>query len=157
MAECLLKTLGAEKKGRGDYGSGIAAEKEFLARIGVAGDELNIFDGSGLSRCDMVSPNALVTILSYMHRSPNSKVWIDSLPAAGGDGTLHLSMRGTPAEGNLRAKTGNLGWVQSLAGYVTTKGGEPLVFALIVNNFKCPDSEIYKIRTQIGAALASLP
>jgi D-alanyl-D-alanine carboxypeptidase/D-alanyl-D-alanine-endopeptidase (penicillin-binding protein 4) len=66
-------------------------------------------------------------------------------------------MRKTPAEGNLRAKTGNLGWVQSIAGYVNTKSGEPLVFALIANNYKCSDDVIYHMRTQIGVALASLP
>jgi len=156
MAECLLKTLGAEKKGHGSYGSGMDVENGFLARIGVASDEVNISDGSGLSRCDMVSPNALVTILSYMYKSPNSKVWIDSLPVAGGDGTLYFSMKGTAAEGNLRAKTGNLGWVQSISGYVNTKGGEPLVFSLIVNNYKCSDNEIYRMRTRIGVALAEM-
>ena len=157
MAECLLKTLGAEKKGHGTDSSGIDAETEFLRRIGVESDEVNIFDGSGLSRCDMVSPSALVTILSYMYKSPNSKVWTDSLPVAGGDGTLYLSMRGTAAQGNLRAKTGNVGWVQTLAGYVNTKGGEPLVFALMVNNFKCSNNEIYRMRTNVGVALAELP
>lgn len=157
MAECLVRTLGAEKKGRGNCGSGIDAETEFLTRIGVESDEVNISDGSGLSRCDMVSPNAFVKILSYMYKSPNSKVWLESLPVAGGDGTLYFSMKGTAAEGNLRAKTGNLGWVQSTAGYVTTKGGEPLAFALIQNNYMCSEDLIYRMRNQIGVALANLP
>lgn len=157
MAECLQKTLGAEAKGSGTAWAGISAEEEFLTKIGAPMDEVNILDGSGLSRCDMVSPKVLVTVLSYMHKSANSKVWIDSLPVAGGDGTLYLSMRKTPAEGNLRAKTGNVGWVQTIAGYVNTKSGEPLVFALMANNYTCSDDVIYHMRTQVGVALAELP
>lgn len=157
MAECLQKTLGAEVKKSGTAWSGIGVEQEFLTKIGVPMDQVNILDGSGLSRCDMISPTVLVTVLTYMHKSPNSKVWIDSLPVAGGDGTLALSMKGTLAEGNLRAKTGNVGWVQTIAGYVNTKGGEPLVFALMANNYKCSDDVIYRMRTQIGVALAELP
>jgi len=157
MAESLLRTLGAQVKGRGTGSAGISAEIDYLKKIGVEPDEVNIQDGSGLSRADMVSPRALVTILKYMYKSPYSKVWLDSLPVAGGDGTLYFSMRGTAAEGNLRAKTGNLGWVQSMSGYVNTKGGEPLVFSLIVNNYKCSDNDIYRMRTKIGVTLAELP
>jgi D-alanyl-D-alanine carboxypeptidase/D-alanyl-D-alanine-endopeptidase (penicillin-binding protein 4) len=58
-----------------------------------------------------------------------------SLPIAGRDGTLAARMKGTAAEGNVRAKSGTLANVRSLAGYVTGANGEPLVFAIVANNF----------------------
>jgi D-alanyl-D-alanine carboxypeptidase/D-alanyl-D-alanine-endopeptidase (penicillin-binding protein 4) len=62
----------------------------------------------------------------------------DALPIAGVDGTLRTRMRGTPAEGNVRAKTGSLSSVASLGGYVTTAAGEHLVFSMMLNNY--PDA-----------------
>jgi D-alanyl-D-alanine carboxypeptidase/D-alanyl-D-alanine-endopeptidase (penicillin-binding protein 4) len=58
-----------------------------------------------------------------------------ALPIAGVDGTLRNRMRGTPAENNLRAKTGSLSSAASLSGYVTSAAGERLVFSIIVNNY----------------------
>jgi len=57
------------------------------------------------------------------------------LPIAGVDGTLRNRMKGTTAENNVRAKTGSLSSAASLAGYLTTAGGEILVFAIMVNNY----------------------
>ncbi len=79
----------------------------------------------------------------------------DALPIAGVDGTLRTRMRGTPAEGNLRAKTGSLSSVASLSGYVTTAAGEHLVFSMMLNNY--PDAGALRRDSidAIGILLAS--
>ncbi|MDQ5844980.1 MAG: D-alanyl-D-alanine carboxypeptidase, partial [Acidobacteriota bacterium] len=92
-------------------------------------------DGSGLSRGDMVTPEATLQLLTYMRRHRYATAFRDALPIAGVDGTLRNRLKGTPAENNLRAKTGTLSSATSLSGYVTTAAGEELVFSIIVNNY----------------------
>ena len=70
-----------------------------------------------------------------MSKHRYATVFYDSMPIAGVDGTLRNRMKGTPAENNLRAKTGSLSSAASLAGYVKTAGGEKLAFAIMVNNY----------------------
>jgi len=156
IAEVLLKTLGAERKGYGSASKGEEVEMEFLKKIGADLTAISISDGSGLSRLNLVSPRNLVTILKYMYRHPKGQVFMDSLPVAGVDGTLRKRMKGTPAEGNVRAKTGYVGRVASLSGYVTTKSGEPLVFSMIFNNHLCRHSEATAVMDKILAAVAAL-
>ena len=141
IAECLLKQLGAKVKGAGGAAAGADVEMDYLKKIGADVTAISIADGSGLSRYDLVSPRNLLAILKYMHGHKDSQVFIDSLPVAGVDGTLKKRMKGTAAEGNVRAKTGYIGAVRALSGYVTTKSGEPLVFSILMNNHLCRSSE----------------
>lgn len=115
--------------------AGLAALATFVVKAGLSGGEVRLEEGSGLSRHNLVTPRALVGLLQFMRRHPSAGVFVESLPMAGVDGTLRTRMRGTPAEGNLRAKTGSLNLVNTLAGYVTTAAGEPLAFALLLNNY----------------------
>lgn len=114
---------------------GIEAVRLFLREAGVDALGLSLDDGSGLSRSDMVTPNATVQLLSYMRRHAAGSAFHDALPIAGVDGTLRNRMKGTAAENNLRAKTGTLSSASSLSGYITTAGGEDLVFSITVNNY----------------------
>lgn len=115
--------------------AGLRALAAFLQRAGIPAGEVRFEEGSGLSRHNMVTPRALVRLLEYMTRHPHAAVFREALPVAGVDGTLRTRLRGTPAEGNLRAKTGSLDLVSALAGYVTTAAGESLVFALLLNQY----------------------
>lgn len=114
---------------------GIEVVQLFLREAGVDPVPLSLDDGSGLSRGDLVTPEATVQLLSYMRRHATSAAFREALPIAGVDGTLRNRMKGTAAENNLRAKTGTLSSASSLSGYVTTAGGEDLVFSIIVNNY----------------------
>ena len=139
-AQLLLLQVGAAPSadGEGEQTSeqaGLAVLPAFLAKAGLGVGEARIEEGSGLSRHNLVTPRALVGLLEYMRRHPHANVFLESLPVAGVDGTLRTRLRGTPAEGNLRAKTGSLSQVSTLAGYVNTAAGEPLAFALLLNNY----------------------
>ena len=114
---------------------GIHELNKFLAEAGIKRGEVLFEEGSGLSRNNLTTPNATVTLLQFMNRQKCAQVYLDALPIAGVDGTLKNRMKGTPAAGNLRAKTGTLRWANSLSGHVTTAAGEHLIFSLMVNRY----------------------
>ncbi len=139
FAEQLLKAIGLEKLGFGSVANGVTAVKEVFAEIGLNPENIVMADGSGLSYLNMVTPKQVVDLLKYMYS--NKKVYSDfynSLPIAGIDGTLGKRMKNTIAEGVVRAKTGYIGHVRSLSGYVVTGDNEPLAFSMIANNFNVP-------------------
>jgi serine-type D-Ala-D-Ala carboxypeptidase/endopeptidase (penicillin-binding protein 4) len=114
---------------------GIEAVKSFLKSVGIRPEALVLDDGSGLSRNDMITAEASVQLLTFMSKHRYASVFRDALPIAGIDGTLRNRMKGTPAENNLRAKTGSLSSAASLGGYMTTAAGEKLAFSIMVNNY----------------------
>jgi D-alanyl-D-alanine carboxypeptidase/D-alanyl-D-alanine-endopeptidase (penicillin-binding protein 4) len=143
--ELILRTLGrtqpqlsVDSRDRTDEELGLAIVRGFLHQAGIADNDVALDDGSGLSRNDLISANTTVQLLTYMSKHKYFAQFRDALPIAGVDGTLSTRMRGTPAEKNVRAKTGSLSSVASLSGYVTTAAGEHLVFSMMLNNY--PDA-----------------
>jgi D-alanyl-D-alanine carboxypeptidase/D-alanyl-D-alanine-endopeptidase (penicillin-binding protein 4) len=114
---------------------GVRELNKFLAEVGIKKGETFFEEGSGLSRDNLTTPNATVALLQFMNRHKCADVYVAALPIAGVDGTLKSRMKGTPAAGNVRAKTGTLHWANSISGFVTTAGGEHLVFSLMLNRY----------------------
>ncbi|MCI0412931.1 D-alanyl-D-alanine carboxypeptidase/D-alanyl-D-alanine-endopeptidase [bacterium] len=135
FADSIAKTIAAVDNEEGSFQGAEKAIRETLAPLGINPSELVMEDGSGLSGYDFVTPNLLAQILVGIYKGPLFPYFYDSLPVAGVDGTLKNRMVGTYAEGNVRAKTGFIGGVRSLSGYVKTRDGERLAFAVIANNF----------------------
>ena len=153
-AETLLKTLGSGPSGQ-STAAGRSSAQAALQAWGVGPDGLILRDGSGLSRYDYVTPEALVTILTHIDRQASLKgPFEESLPIAGRDGSLSNRMKGTAAEGNARAKTGSMSNVRGLSGYVTTADGEPLVFSILANNFETAPDTINRTADAIVVRLA---
>lgn len=125
---------------------GIAELNKFLVKAGIKRDETIFDEGSGLSRENLTTPNATVTLLGYMSHRPDFAVYYDALPIAGVDGTLRNRFKGTPVAGNLHAKTGTLHWANSLSGYMTNAAGEHLVISMMLNRYQNPDSGRSKTR-----------
>lgn len=113
---------------------GLAVLADWMAKAGLDPGSVQLEDGAGGSRRNLVQPDAIVRLLAHMDRQPEAAAFRDSLPVAGVDGTLRLRMGGTAAQGNLRAKTGTLRGTHALSGYVTSAGGERLAFAILLNN-----------------------
>jgi D-alanyl-D-alanine carboxypeptidase/D-alanyl-D-alanine-endopeptidase (penicillin-binding protein 4) len=155
IGEALLKTLGLEKTGIGTADAGAAVISTQLRDWGIDSTEYVVYDGSGLSRHDLVTPHAIVTILSTMRKDTAFSVYYDAFPIAGVDGTIRSRMKGTPAENNLHGKTGTIEFVRSLSGYVDTADGQRLVFSFLSNHFTTPVSEITRVQDAVGALLAS--
>ena len=114
---------------------GVAELKKFLGSAGIRKGETFFEEGSGLSRDNMTTPDATVTLLRYMSRHACAQPYLEALPVAGVDGTLKSRMKGTPAAGNVRAKTGTLQWANTISGHVTTAAGEHLLFSLMLNRY----------------------
>ncbi len=143
-AELILRTLGKERgasapdpdprknRERGDDEAGTAVVKSWLDRNGIATDDLAIRDGSGLSRLDLVTPEATARLLVAIARTNSASAFHDSLPIAGRDGTL--SDRLASSSGRVVAKTGTLTYTHSLSGYATTPGNEILAFSIFCND-----------------------
>lgn len=156
-AETVLKVLGAEKKGTpGSAERGLAVVKEFLSQRGLDTTSMRLVDGSGLSRMNLTSPEAVVQLLQEMDNSEHASIWRHSLPVAGIDGTIGNRMRGTSAEGNLRAKTGTLTAVTTLSGYVQTADGEPLALSIMMMNYTKPASAYRQVQDRIATFLSQL-
>jgi D-alanyl-D-alanine carboxypeptidase/D-alanyl-D-alanine-endopeptidase (penicillin-binding protein 4) len=135
--------------------AGRAAARAVLAPWGVTDAGLIQRDGSGLSRYDYVTAEALVAILAHVHGDDRLRGRFEAtLPVAGRDGTLATRMKGTPAEANARAKTGSMTAVRALSGYVTTSDGEPLAFSILANNFETAADVITKAADDIVVRLA---
>lgn len=117
---------------------GLAAIHQFLDTNDLPVDEVRFDEGSGLSNNNMATANSFVALLQFMWQHPASKDFIDTLPIAAEDGTLRHRFHGTPAAGNIHAKTGTLHWTRSLSGYVTSAAGEHLAFSLLLNRYDQP-------------------
>lgn len=105
-----------------------------IADAGLSERDIELFDGSGLSVYNRVTPRGVVSFLLWADRQPWGQTWRASFPVAGRDGTLAMRFRGTALEGRLFAKTGSLHGVNALSGFMETSGGRTLVFAVFAND-----------------------
>ena len=122
---------------------GLETVRTTLAGFGLPPESYLPRDGSGLSRYDYVSADALTTLLEAIASNPtHADRFRSTLPVAGVSGLLANRMKGTSAEGRVAAKTGALFNIRAISGYLTTLSGEPMVFSILVNNFRVPNAEI---------------
>lgn len=154
-AELLMRTLGARFGELGNGSEGVEITKSVCTQMGINPNYLVLNDGSGLSRYNLVTPKSVVTLLRYMRKSKYGKLFYDSLPIAGVDGTIANRMLGTAALNNVHAKTGTLDRVRALSGYVTSKDGEEFVFSMIVNNYTVPKPMADVIQNTVCTLLAN--
>jgi serine-type D-Ala-D-Ala carboxypeptidase/endopeptidase (penicillin-binding protein 4) len=132
IADMLLKEIGFAASGRGSLVDGGVATRAALAPLCVALAGATD-DGSGLSRANARSAREWRVLLQAALGAPWWPLLHDSLPVAGRSGTLASRLRGTPAEGNVRAKTGTIIGGAALSGYGTTASGRAFVFSVVVN------------------------
>jgi D-alanyl-D-alanine carboxypeptidase/D-alanyl-D-alanine-endopeptidase (penicillin-binding protein 4) len=133
-AELALRLLGKEKGSAGSIEGGLEVTRGFLTSAGIKPEQFVFYDGSGLSRENLVSPSAIVQLLLYADHQPWGKLFEDTLPLSGVDGSLADRLKAPPAKGAVRAKTGSLNHVNSLSGYATTVTGERVAFSILSNN-----------------------
>jgi D-alanyl-D-alanine carboxypeptidase/D-alanyl-D-alanine-endopeptidase (penicillin-binding protein 4) len=132
-AESMFYQLAAMNKKR--YASSKDAVElinKLIKNLGFDPKRYEVVDGSGISLYNYLSAELEIAFLRYAYRQNNIYNHLFySLPVAGEDGTLSRRMRSTLAHGNVRAKTGTVEGVSTLAGYATAANGHPLAFCVM--------------------------
>jgi len=150
-AEMLLKGLGARYRGKGTTRHGASVVRQTLAELGA---RPRIRDGSGLARSNRTTPHQVVRMLEGMYPDAAGPAFRASLAVAGRSGTVAGRMRGTPAAGRCKLKTGTLSNVSALAGYCRARTGRDISFALLMNRVN--PSGARAIQDRIAIAIARL-
>jgi len=153
-AELALRLAGKLALNDGSFEGGNAAVKRFLLQAGLPEEDFILLDGSGLSRRDLISPEAIVQLLTYARRQPWGTVFEESLPIANIDGTLSDRFANSPAAGLVHAKTGTLSHVSALSGYGQTLDGRHFAFSIFCNNYNLPSSRV--VTTAMDAIVRAL-
>jgi D-alanyl-D-alanine carboxypeptidase/D-alanyl-D-alanine-endopeptidase (penicillin-binding protein 4) len=132
--EMLLRTVARQGGVWGTDDDLMRVPQDFYASAGVSPDDVIQSDASGLSRHDLVTPRAIVALLTFAQKQPWFETYYNSLPVAGVDGTLEDRMKNTPAAGHIHAKTGSVEHVRTLSGFAETASGRRLIFSFLSNN-----------------------
>ncbi len=141
-AEILLRLLGRERGNAGTVEGGLEVMRQFLTQVGVSSDQYAFYDGSGLSRQNLVTPQAIVQLLRYAAAQPWGAAYKASFPEAGVDGSLAERLTAPRLQKRVEAKTGSLSGVRALSGYATTDSGQAVVFSILSNNLNLPAKRV---------------
>lgn len=155
IAGALFKKLGQlYTKKQGTWETGSMAVSQILAKhTGMSLSGLKILDGSGLSPSNLTTPAQMMQVLDFaFHHSATNDAFISALPIAGVDGTLKHRLSNIARR--VRAKTGTISGVVSLAGYVSTADNEVLAFVIMVNGNKGWTWKYKEMEDRIATALA---
>lgn len=142
FAEGFLKQMAYQKTGVGSTTEGCKLITNYWKDKGMDMTGFYMCDGSGLSRFNAVTATQMVDILQYMKtQSKWSADFYNSLATAGEGTITSFSILNFPDQ-SLRAKSGSMTRVRCLAGYLTTKSGRQLAYAILLNNFSCSQGEV---------------
>ena len=156
-AEILLREVALQESGIGSQEAAVASMRSFLAEVGLSPTVFHLYDGSGLSRHNLIAPSAAVGLLEYMWGSAWREAYLESLPVAGQDGTLDWRFKRSHAAGRIHAKTGSMSHVLALSGYARSRDGRTYAFAILANNFGLAESSTRRLVDSIAAALVGPP
>jgi D-alanyl-D-alanine carboxypeptidase/D-alanyl-D-alanine-endopeptidase (penicillin-binding protein 4) len=142
IAEQVLKTLGAERRGQGSWSSGLDVERRYLIDVvGIDSLAFSLRDASGLSAQNLLTPRTIVRLLEHARVAPWGGDFRRALAAPGLRGST-LSGRLEGLEGRVQAKTGTIANVNSLSGFLTTDSGRALTFSIMTNGSGLPAAAV---------------
>ena len=157
-AEVLFHTLGKAVTRSAGYDSSRSAAGILLSGLGLDPEEVNIVDGSGLSRQNLLSPSFICGFLEAMTESDEFGSFASSLPSPGSGGTMQAVMQGydTSLTSRIRLKSGSMNGIKCFSGYVFPVSGEkPAVFSIMINNSLLSQYRMQKIIDRILFLLVS--
>lgn len=152
-AEILLRLLGRERGTAGTIEGGLEVLRGFLTQAAISSDQYLFYDGSGLSRQNLVTPHAIVQLLRYASIQPWGAAFKSTFPLSGVDGSLSDRLNAPRLQSRIYGKTGSLGGVKTLSGYATTDSGEAIVFSILSNNSNLPAKRVTDTIDQLVEAI----
>lgn len=133
-AESMLRLLAPGE----NRDAALARQLQLLQNLGIDTEAAQLFDGSGLTRANRVTPDFMADLLETMAQSEFSKRFVSLFPCVGQQGTVRRLLCNTPLEGRLVLKSGSMNGVQTYAGYRLDSSNRPThVVVIIVNDFTC--------------------
>lgn len=142
FAEHLLKSIVMCDSSAATLSSAIDTMIAMWASCGLKTDGVRVYDGSGLSRASLLTPDFLVAVLDYMNTSVNREAFYASLAISGEDGTFKYFLDGTELEGKVHGKSGSMSGVRCYAGIIEKSQAENYSFCIMVNNFTSSSAEV---------------
>lgn len=156
IAEQVLRTIGGGRNG-GTTRAGAALVARTMEQQRFAEPYiLHVYDGSGLSRSDRVTPDILINVLSGLYHSTYRDVFLGTMAQPGGDGTMEKRLVGTPAAGRIWVKTGALRGACSLSGYYLRSNGHMAAFTMLFNNYSVHSNFIRAIQDKLVLAMLNM-
>jgi D-alanyl-D-alanine carboxypeptidase/D-alanyl-D-alanine-endopeptidase (penicillin-binding protein 4) len=153
-AEALALRTAVARKQKGTTAEAAETMTDYWKAQGVATKGMRLRDGSGLSANNVVSTHQMAKILYLTSQTPHYSAFRSSLPLAGRSGSLRSMLRGTTAEGRLRAKSGYISGVRAYAGYVEAVNGKKYAFAMISNHYSCSAGQMRRKFEKLMVKLA---
>ena len=146
FAEAMLRRLAPGQS----HAMALHQARRPISKIGIDTTRIKIFDGSGLSRKNSVTPNAIADVLENMAQSKWSKSYTDLFPRAGVNGTVRRLLAETPLAGKIALKSGSMRGVQCWAGYKFNSKGRPThAIVFLINDFSCPRDSVVKAAEKV--------
>jgi len=135
-AESLLKTIASKATSsnkKGGWAGGRELVREYMLELGIEEEQFYIDDGSGLSRQNKLSANAITRVLLEVYKGSDWQLYKNSLAAGGVDGTIGKHFKEKKYKGKVFGKTGYIQGVKSFSGVCSTAGGD-YIFSILANN-----------------------
>ncbi|MEM6630079.1 MAG: D-alanyl-D-alanine carboxypeptidase/D-alanyl-D-alanine-endopeptidase [Bacteroidota bacterium] len=152
-AESLLKSIAVQSGEKGTTDAGIDALISYWKSRGLDTKGMLLRDGSGLSPNNAVTPLQLAEILRLSYLGPSGRALYNSLPVAGISGTIKSMLKGTTAQGKIHMKSGYISHVRSYTGFVESRSGKTLVFAMMSNNYTCTSGRMRRLFERLMLAM----
>ena len=154
FAEAIFKNLGLHRFSMASFDTGSTIILNYLKQQKFDIEGVQIRDGSGLSRNNLVSADFLCTFFNFMTTQKIFNSYYETLAEAGESGTLRRLFQNQKTKINIRAKSGTMNGVRAYGGYITNQKGELLSFAIIINHFSAKSTDIRDIIEQLMLAIA---